>query len=160
MKNRLRPLSLAYVGVLLVALIAGCGASATDAPLGQAAVVSLPPTATATPAAPLTPEQQLAAGIKVYDKYYCGTCHALTANGSTSQFGPTHDAMVATAEQRIKEADYSGTAKTAEEYIRESITHPETFIVADYRNTTMPMPTYRLTEAEVNNLVKMLLMQK
>jgi hypothetical protein len=69
--------------------------------------------------------------------------------------------MGLTAEQRIKEAQYTGSASSAAEYIHESILDPKIYRVAGYEHTQHQMPAYvHLSETDVDALVQMLLQQK
>jgi cytochrome c2 len=59
----------------------------------------------------------------------CTACHAIQGIGNA--VCPNLTAMLATAADRIKSADYTGKAKTAEDYVRESILLPNAYIVAN-----------------------------
>lgn len=99
-------------------------------------------------------------GLQVYQQWYCGVCHQLDAAGTGGQFGPTHDHMGMTAGRRIHVTEYTGTAKTAAEYIRESIVNPGVFLVPGYENSPYHMPAFtNLNEADLDALVEMLLQQ-
>ncbi len=84
----------------------------------------------------------LAAGLDVYHKQYCGVCHALAAAETTGTFGPAHDALGATAQQRLQDPNYQGQAATAADYIRESIIDPTAYIVPGFATTSHRMPAY------------------
>ena len=123
-----------------------------------------PSTATAEPASPTDnaiSEEVTAYGLQIYQQNYCGLCHQLDAAGTAGAFGPTHNHMAATAEQRIHETGYTGAAKTAAEYIRESILQPEVYLAKGYESSPYHMPALtNLTEADLNALVSLLLQQK
>lgn len=103
----------------------------------------------------------VAQGITLYRKYYCGLCHTLSAADTTGAFGPTHNRMGIIAEQRINSSNYTGSATTAEAYIRESIVAPNRYIVANYLTTMHAMPAYtHLSDGEIDALVVMLLQQR
>ena len=155
MNNRRSLLLLCCTGCLLAVLVAGCSSGASNS-VAAAAAPTTPPTATI----PLNRQDRIAAGLKVYNAHYCTTCHSLDADDAHSQFGPTHNHIATTAAQRIHDPNYHGTAKTAEEYIRESIVNPKAYIVSGFENTNMPMPTFKLRKDEVNALVQMLMLQK
>jgi mono/diheme cytochrome c family protein len=125
--------------------------------LSDTPTVALPATAEGSAAS-----QELAAqGLKVYQQLYCGICHRLDAAGTAGMFGPPHNGMAVTAEQRIRDPQYTGTAKTAAEYIRESIVSPATYIVEGYQQTRHHMPAYnQLSQTDLEALVQMLLQQK
>ncbi len=102
----------------------------------------------------------VAAGMAVYRQHYCGICHALTAVGTLGSFGPPHDGMGSTAEQRIQAESYSGNATSAAEYILESLLDPQIYIVGGYAATPHRMPPYgHLDSASLDALVAFLLAQ-
>jgi cytochrome c2 len=108
---------------------ATAAAAATDVPATAAAQEPDPteasdpteaPEPTAEPtsdAAELEPEE-MERGIAVYQENGCIACHTLDAAGGTGEVGPTHEGLGATAAERIADPAYSGSATTAEEYIR------------------------------------------
>jgi mono/diheme cytochrome c family protein len=99
--------------------------------------------------------------MDVYKEQYCGICHQLSSAGTGGLFGPTHDGMGLIAEQRVHDATYSGSATTAEEYIRESIVSPQVYVVPGYEGTSHRMPAYRyLSDREIMAMVQMLLQQR
>ena len=113
------------------------------------------------PTSPAADEAPITAGIQVYKDQYCGICHELGAAGTKGVFGPIHDGMGSTAESRLSQQEYGGTATTAAEYIRESIVEPKAFVVPGYSITSHPMPAYDfLSEDDLLALVEMLLAQK
>lgn len=100
-------------------------------------------------------------GLQVFAQYYCGICHELDAAGAKGAFGPSHNAMRTNAETRVQAPDYRGEATTAAEYLRESILHPEVYIVPGYAATPHRMPAYtHLTDAELDALVFLLMQQE
>jgi hypothetical protein len=104
--------------------------------------------------------QLIVSGLEVYRSQYCGLCHVLDSAEAGGLFGPTHNAMGATAEQRIRDPKYTGMATTAEGYIRESIIDPAVYIVLGYGHTRYQMPAYtNVSKACVNALVQMLLQE-
>lgn len=104
---------------------------------------------------------RIAAGKQVYLDRYCGSCHRLAAAGTTGIFGPAHDHIGTVAAQRIANPRYRGTAKTAAEYIRESIVTPAAFLAptAGFAHQQMP-PFTDLAPEELDALVYFLLQQK
>jgi nitric oxide reductase subunit C len=58
----------------------------------------------------------------------CAACHS-TAEG-VQLVGPSLAGIAARAQQRLGDPEYRGHAKTAEEYVRESIVAPSMFLVA------------------------------
>lgn len=157
-------------------LAAGCGA--TDAPATDLAAGSngdhvgeRTPGVAASPAGPgegstngstsagdgiLDPDER--AGLEVYRAQYCGTCHRSGVAGTTGTFGPSHDSLRATAQRRIQDPGYTGSARTVEDYVRESVRQPDAYRVPGFEHTRFQMPAYtQLSEADVNALVRLLL---
>jgi hypothetical protein len=67
----------------------------------------------------------------------------------------------ATAEQRIHAPNYTGKAKTAAEYIRESIVEPKAYVVEGYEHVRFDMASFAyLSEHEVDALVQFLYQQE
>jgi hypothetical protein len=103
----------------------------------------------------------IAAGVAVYRKQYCGICHVLSLIPTTGTFGPPHDHIATTALERIADPAYTGSAQTAEEYLRESLLDPYVFIVPGAASGAHPMPVYTfLSEQEIDALVQLLLAQQ
>ncbi|MCS7088469.1 MAG: cytochrome c [Thermoflexales bacterium] len=111
---------LASASVLLVA----CGGSAPEpTPAPQAQAPAAEPTKVGA--------DVIEKGKAAFNKYGCQACHAIKGFAE-GQVGPALDNMYVVAQQRITSAEYKqskGKAKTAEEYIRESILHPNDYIV-------------------------------
>lgn len=106
----------------------------------------------ATPEA--EPADPIALGKQLYQQQGCSGCHALGDANAAGQTGPTHEGLAQVAAERIADASYTGSATTAEEYIRESIVAPGVYIVPDYQNI---MPAYdKLSETQLNALVEYL----
>jgi mono/diheme cytochrome c family protein len=100
-------------------------------------------------------------GLKVYQAQYCGICHQLDAAGTAGLFGPTHNGLAQTAEERLGDPLYTGSARTAGEYVRESILNPESYLVPGYELSNHRMPAYvNLSEKDLEALVQLLLQQK
>ena len=144
----------ATVFILLMALVL---ASATSLEANQQSAQSQ---SDAGPAASSANDELMSQGLEVYRQHYCGLCHQLTLAGTNGAFGPTHDGMGELARARIESSDYQGAATTPTEYIRESIIHPDAYIVPGYSLSPHRMPAYReLTEQELDALVYLLLQQ-
>ena len=109
---------------------------------------------------PSAPAELVAAGIAVYRAQYCGACHRLAVAGTCGTFGPSHDAMAATAAQRLADPEYAGSADTPEAYLRESILEPLLYLVPGFAMTPHAMPSFaHLTPEDVDALVALLLAQ-
>lgn len=88
----------------------------------------------------------------------CVTCHTLDG---TVLVGPSFKGVATHAESVIKDPAYTGTAKTAEEYLRESIINPNAYLNPGFAAGIM-YQNYgtELSEQEVNDLVAYLLTLK
>lgn len=99
-----------------------------------------------------------AEGMRIYREQFCGACHAFAAAGTGGTFGPPHDGMREVAEQRLRDPRYRGSAKSAEDYVRESIRDADAWLVPGYEQALSPMPSYtELSAFELNALVRLLL---
>lgn len=117
-------------------------------------------------AVPLTPEQE--AGKAVYEKAGCTACHAIRGVGNQGAVGPNLSKIGADSVEIIASEDYKNNVKdqpaatTTEEYIRQSILHPNAFIVPKCPQGPCPagvMPQIyeqQLKPDELNNLVSYL----
>ena len=90
-------------------------------------------------------------GRSVFIRLGCGSCHTLGDAGAGGQLGPPLDGEGGRAGSRVP-----GLA--AEEYVRQSVVDPMSFIVNGYLDV---MPEYgdRVTDAELSALVEYLLQQ-
>jgi cytochrome c2 len=96
-----------------------------------------PAVAPAVPVAPASPQPlassgngNAANGEKLFASQGCAACHSLKEGEKF--IGPTLFHAGQTSLNRIKDAMYKGKAKTAEEYIRESIVEPNTYVVSGF----------------------------
>ncbi|GKS66092.1 hypothetical protein YTPLAS72_33960 [Nitrospira sp.] len=75
---------------------------------------------------------------QIFAKAQCVACHTIPGiPGAVGTVGPKLEEGT-TAVQRIKEPDYKGTAKTATDYIMESIIDPSAYVVKPFPDNTMP----------------------
>ena len=103
------------------------------------------------------PSAAVLRGREVYLGQFCGTCHALTSAGTLGRFGPSHDGVGAAAEERIRDPNYKGSARTAREYLMESIVQPGAYRVPGFAGTRFVMPSYQhLPQEDLDALVEML----
>jgi mono/diheme cytochrome c family protein len=84
-----------------------------------------------------TPEQLVKAGEQLfYGKGTCALCHSIEASEAARcpmlGAGPLGPAMGARADVRVKEPGYKGKAKTGPEYLVESLTHPQEYLVQGF----------------------------
>ncbi len=106
-------------------------------------------------------EELVAAGLAVYREQYCGICHEFGRAETTGRFGPTHNGIGTTAASRLADPRYAGEAKTAEEYLYESLVDPSAYIVEGFVGTSHPMPPYtHLSEDDLRALVAMLMAEQ
>jgi mono/diheme cytochrome c family protein len=92
---------------------------------------------------------QAKTGEQIFTAAGCAGCHTFAPAGSNGTIGPNLDDLAAAAGNREP-------GKSAEEYIRESLTNPEAFLVEGFGNA---MPSYegRLTDQQIQALVDYLL---
>ena len=143
----------------IVLVLAGCVSVTLDPPAVMTGV-AMAPTVMArliTPTALHAETSQLAEGLRVYRAQYCGICHRLGVAATTGQFGPSHDGMARTAQNRLLNSSYAGQAFTPDEYLRESILTPEVYIVDGFADSSHHMPSYaHLSGGEIDARVYLL----
>ena len=83
-------------------------------------------------------------GKQIFIASGCGSCHALSDVGTSGTVGPSLDNLAGASPQ---------PGLSAEEYVRESIVDPETYVVKGFARDGMPDYSDRLDEAEVTELV-------
>ena len=122
------------IGLSILLILAACGGNQPSAPGAT----------------------NLSAGEALYNQNGCLACHALEDGPNAPTAGPVIEGLMARAAETITAEDYTGSATTAEEYVREAIIQPEVYIVPDYL-AIMPA-TYEasLTEDELDTLVEYL----
>lgn len=107
----------------------------------------------------MTMDQFIALGDKIFNgKGTCTLCHNPVGGRA-----PVLDSVASVALEHLKDARYKGKAKTAEEYIRESMVEPSAFVVAGFgvkgtNDTESPMPNVAtgaigLNEAEIDAVI-------
>lgn len=117
-----------------------------------------PPTETKVDLGAMTMEKFVALGADLYDnKGDCTLCH------NERLRAPMLDKITVNYEKAIKDPKYKGTAKTIEEYIRESMLKPGVYVVPTFgkkgtNDTVSPMPDAmgaktELTELEVEAVI-------
>lgn len=149
--------------VIVACTFAGCLSAQTES---HGPITAPPPQETTPRAGTAAPTRVpapadaavVARGLALYKENYCGTCHTLDKAGTGGIFGPTHNGMRATAEKRIHDAAYTGSATTPAAYVRESIVEPGRYLVPGYEQTRFHMPVYtNLSNEDIDALVQMLL---
>lgn len=68
----------------------------------------------------------------------CATCHALTPVGPAWAAAGDQPGLAERAALRFGQADYGGTATTAEQYLLESVVQPGAYIVPNFPEGVMP----------------------
>jgi cytochrome c2 len=81
----------------------------------------------------------------------CVTCHSLE-KGKTL-VGPSLAGIATDAANTVKEADYKGKAKNADEWLRESILNPNVDVPDGFKPDIMPKTFTKLSAQELNDLV-------
>ena len=92
---------------------------------------------------------QAKTGEQIFTAAGCAGCHTFAPAGSNGTIGPSLDELAAAAGDREP-------GKSAEEYVRESLTNPEAFLVEGFGNA-MPSFEGRLTDEQIQALVDYLL---
>jgi mono/diheme cytochrome c family protein len=91
----------------------------------------------------------------------CTACHIATPTGPAWVASGSAPGIGTRAETRFTEADYSGKAQSAEQYLLESIIDPSAFVVQGFADKVMPA-TYstQLSEQNAADLIAYLLTLK
>lgn len=141
-KNRYFSLALVFLGLTL--LVWACAPSAEPQAVGP---VALEPQAVAA----------------AFAKGGCGACHAVPGiPGAVGTIGPDLSRMTETARTHLADSNFTGKAKTIEEYIRESVLEPDAFVSHDCPTGTcqaglMPATMSELlTQEEIGLIVEYL----
>jgi len=84
----------------------------------------------------------------------CSACHELAAVGPAWAASGDVPGIATRAGERIQEADYTGSATTAQQYLIESIVLPNAFVEPGYQPSIMPQDFgQRLTAQQVADLI-------
>ncbi len=75
-------------------------------------------------------------GRQTFDSAGCGACHSLEPG--VLLVGPSLAGVARRAEERVREAEYTGAARDAEAYLRESIADPSAYIAAPAEKHATP----------------------
>lgn len=145
------------VFLVVMLVVAGCGRRNIDAPTPTSAVFQPTPTQFLSAAdAAAAEEAALAAnGEVVFNHFYeqvgfaCETCHFV--DQETRKIGPGLLNIGVRSETRVE-------GQSPQEYIRNSILHPNDYVVEEYPENLMPQ-TYAdlLTPEELDSLVAYLM---
>jgi mono/diheme cytochrome c family protein len=91
---------------------------------------------------------QAKTGEQIFTAAGCAGCHTFAPAGSNGTIGPNLNELAAVAGEREP-------GKSAEEYLRESLTMPEAFLAPGFGNA-MPSFEGRLTDEQIQTLVEYL----
>ncbi len=89
-------------------------------------------------------------GEQIFTAAGCAGCHKLAKAGATGNIGPSLDQLAAAAGKREP-------GKSAEQYVRESIVAPDVYTVSGFGKGVMPSFKGKLSDKQVDALVKYLL---
>jgi nitric oxide reductase subunit C len=156
------------VSLTIVILLAACGGQA--APAAPTAAPAAPAAPTAAPAAPAAPTAapaaaaaaagDAAAGEKLFkaatlgkdNVLGCATCHSVQAGQKL--VGPSLAGIATDAQGAWSESGYKGSAKSADDWLREDIVNPNVDVVEGYQPNVMPGTfAQELTPAQISDLV-------
>jgi cytochrome c oxidase subunit 2 len=126
--------------VLLAFALAGCGEEKVVQPVPETVIGTV---AQAPSGA--------AAGKALYTSNGCGGCHTYKPAGSAGKVGPDLDNLAADAKKANKGA--------LPVYTKESIEDPGAYVVPGFPNGVMPVYKGKLTDSQINDLVKFLTTQ-
>jgi mono/diheme cytochrome c family protein len=129
--RRLIPLAALALG------LAGCGGGKVSQPFPETVVGTTPQAASGG-----------AAGKALFASNGCGSCHTYKPAGSSGMVGPDLDKLAADAKEAHKGA--------LDEYTKESIENPDAYVVPGFQKGVMPSFEGKLTESQINDLVKFL----
>jgi len=148
---------------------AAAGPTTAPAPTATAAPspTTAPAAATVPTKAPAATTTALTVDTKVVEaavnKAGCGACHVIPGSaGAQGKIGPDLSQIGKMAEEHLKSGEYKGKARTALEYIRESIVEPDAYVA--HACPTGPCPkgampptlAQMLSPAELDALVEYL----
>lgn len=95
----------------------------------------------------------VAYGRQLYNQFGCNACHKLTDAGAVGAVGPNLDGMGSRAANTVP-------GQSAEEYLRNAIVKPSAYIVPNFQPVMPADYGQRMTDQEVDAMVKYLLGQK
>lgn len=145
--------SLVGTALICVWLLWTLFANTPDGTTGRARMLAVAPTLTAVAAGRPTADPNAPAAVAL--PATCAGCHAIEGTAAAGVTCPDLSRIGAVAAQRIAAADYSGSATTVEDYIRESILQPAAYIVTDKPEYALPaggslMPANAAEAAELD----------
>ena len=112
------------------------------------------PSPTAPPAAAPPPNEVVE---RILIEQGCGGCHTMQGiSGMTGAIGPDLTRIGAVAAERIQDPNYTGSATTPAEYIRESIIDPNVYVVEGFQPVMPPGFGDRIPPDQLDLLVEYL----
>ncbi len=134
----------------LLALLTACTSTPTSPP-----PLPTQPEATRAEEAPVGLD-----AAALLQKGGCGACHVIPGvAGAVGVIGPDLSEIGLIAAERIQDAGYTGSAKTVQDYLRESIVNPDVFLAPDcngapcQKGLMTPALAAQFNEAELNAIV-------
>jgi hypothetical protein len=106
------------------------------------------PTTTAAAPAPAAPKGDPAAGKQLFTANGCSACHTYKPAGATGKIGPDLDKLPADAKKANR--------GPLDQYVAESITNPDAYIVPGYPKGVMPKTFASLGKTKIADLVAFL----
>jgi hypothetical protein len=132
--------------LLVMFMTAACGGDSTSEPTDA-------PQNTTAAGDPERGRDIWATGGGVVDKSGCVSCHSIDGSEQTDDFRSLAPSWLGIS----KQAGDRVPGMSAEEYLRESILSPSTFIVEGYEDKMGNNYRYALNDADVNSLIAFLL---
>ena len=133
--------------LLLLAALAVSGCTG----IGKAGVPALPP-------GDAQRGRALFSQASIRNSSGCVQCHSLAKDAVI--VGPSLNGVADRAERSVKASTYRGTATSAEEFLRESITRPDAIISPGFAHSVMPDWLTVLDEQQIQDLVAYLMTLK
>jgi mono/diheme cytochrome c family protein len=125
---------------LLVLALAGCGKAEVVQPVPETVIGTVPKAPTGS-----------AAGKALFVSNGCGGCHTYKPAGSNGKVGPDLDNLPADAKKANKGA--------LPVYVKQSIEDPNAYVVPGFQSNVMPPFKGKLSDSQINALVKYLTAQ-
>jgi cytochrome c oxidase subunit 2 len=129
--RRLIPLAALALG------LAGCGGGKVAGPFPETVIGTVQQGASGA-----------AAGKALFASNGCGGCHTYKPAAATGKVGPDLDKLAADAQK--------ANAGSLEEYTKTSIEDPEAYVVPGFSKGVMPPFQGKLTDSQIDDLVKFL----
>ncbi len=117
--------------------LAGCGGGSVTTPFPETVIGKVKAGASGS-----------AAGKALFAANGCGACHTYKPAASTGKVGPDLDKLAADAQKAHRGA--------LDAYVKESIENPDAYIVPGFSKGVMPPFQGKLTDSQINDLVKFL----